>query len=124
MLAIPATIRRKKSHRWRTRWLSRRSQTHNRPLKTRLVTKLRGARERIRETQGNVRAQVLRRAPPGIELVVAAKRLHRRSRKGHRRSLREIARELQGHAVLGILRQVDDRGAVALSARRWNWTRN
>src|SRR5215475_13848403 len=28
MLAIPATIRRKKSHRWRTRWLSRRSQTH------------------------------------------------------------------------------------------------
>src|SRR5262245_36340171 len=25
-------IRRKKSHSWRTRWLSRRSQTHNRPL--------------------------------------------------------------------------------------------
>src|SRR5262245_24635111 len=31
MLAIPATMRRKKSHRWRTRWLSRRSQTPNRP---------------------------------------------------------------------------------------------
>jgi len=29
------------------------------------------------------------------ELVLAAKRLHRRSPKGHRRSLREIARELQ-----------------------------
>jgi hypothetical protein len=26
------TIHRKKSHGWRTRWLSRRSQTHNRPL--------------------------------------------------------------------------------------------
>jgi len=29
------------------------------------------------------------------ELVLAAKRLHRRSPKGHRKSLREIARELQ-----------------------------
>src|SRR5262245_22405829 len=118
MLAIPATIRRKKSHRWRTRWLSRRSQTHNRPLKTRLVTKLRGARERIRETQGKCegRKSYAERHP---ELVVAEKRLHWRSR-----SLREIARELQGHAVLGILPQVDDRGAVALSTRRWNWTRN
>jgi hypothetical protein len=91
MLAIPATIRRKKSHRWRTRWLSRRSQTHNRPLKTRLVTKLRGARERIRETQGKCegRKSYAERHP---ELVAAAKRLHRRSRKGHRRSQR---RELQ-----------------------------
>jgi hypothetical protein len=62
--------------------------------KTRLVTKLRGARERIRETQGKCegRKSYAERHP---ELVVAAKRLHRRSRKGHRRSLREIARELQ-----------------------------
>jgi hypothetical protein len=52
--------------------------------KTRLVTKLRGARERIRETE---------RDPA---LVLAAKRLHRRSLKGHRRSLRDIARELRG----------------------------
>jgi hypothetical protein len=36
--------------------------------------------------------QVLRRARPGV--VLAAKRLHWRSPKGHRRLLREIAREL------------------------------
>jgi DNA invertase Pin-like site-specific DNA recombinase len=61
--------------------------------KTRLVTKLRGARERIRETQGKCegRKSYAERDP---ELVLAAKRLHRRSPKGHRRSLREIAREL------------------------------
>jgi len=62
--------------------------------KTRLVTKLRGARERIRETQGKCegRKSYAERDP---QLVLAAKRLHRRSPKGHRRSLREIARELQ-----------------------------
>jgi DNA invertase Pin-like site-specific DNA recombinase len=62
--------------------------------KTRLVTKLRGARERIRETQGKCegRKSCAERDPA---LVLAAKRLHRRSPKGHRRSsLREIAREL------------------------------
>src|SRR5262245_16363126 len=61
--------------------------------KTRLVTKLRGARERIRETRGKCegRKSYAERDP---ELVLAAKRLHRRSPKGHRRSLREIAREL------------------------------
>src|SRR5215471_10413453 len=60
--------------------------------KTRLVTKLRGARERIRETQGKCegRKSYAERDP---QLVLAAKRLHRRSPKGHRRSLREIARE-------------------------------
>jgi DNA invertase Pin-like site-specific DNA recombinase len=62
--------------------------------KTRLVTKLRGARERVRETRGKCegRKSYAERDP---ELVLAAKRLHRRSPKGHRRSLREIARELQ-----------------------------
>jgi DNA invertase Pin-like site-specific DNA recombinase len=62
--------------------------------KTRLVMKLRSARERIRETQGKCegRKSYAEREP---ELVLAAKRLHRRSPKGHRRSLREIARELQ-----------------------------
>jgi DNA invertase Pin-like site-specific DNA recombinase len=62
--------------------------------KTRLVTKLRGARERIRETSGKCegRKSFAERDP---ELVVAAKRLHRRPPKGHRRSLRDIARELQ-----------------------------
>jgi DNA invertase Pin-like site-specific DNA recombinase len=67
--------------------------------KTRLVMKLRSARERIRETQGKCegRKSYAEREP---ELVLAAKRLHRRSPKGHRRSLREIARELQamGHS--------------------------
>jgi hypothetical protein len=62
--------------------------------KTRLVTKLRGARERLREANGKCegRKSFAEREP---ELVLAAKRLHRRSPKGHRRSLREIARELQ-----------------------------
>jgi hypothetical protein len=61
--------------------------------KTRLVTKLRGARERIRETQGKCegRKSYAERDPA---LVLAAKRLHRRLPKGHRRSLREIAHEL------------------------------
>jgi DNA invertase Pin-like site-specific DNA recombinase len=65
--------------------------------KTRLVTKLRGARERIREASGKCegRKSYAERDPA---LVLAAKRLHRRSPKGHRRSLRGIAREL---AVMG-----------------------
>jgi DNA invertase Pin-like site-specific DNA recombinase len=62
--------------------------------KSRLVMKLRGARERIREARGKCegRKSYAERDP---ELVLAAKRLHRRSPKGYRRSLREIARELQ-----------------------------
>jgi hypothetical protein len=62
--------------------------------KTRLVTKLRGARERIREATGKCegRKSYAERDP---ELVLAAKRLHRRSPKGRRRSLRAIAHELQ-----------------------------
>jgi hypothetical protein len=61
--------------------------------KTRLLTKLRGARERVREARGRCegRKAYAEREP---ELVLAAKRLHRRSPKGHRRSLREIATEL------------------------------
>jgi DNA invertase Pin-like site-specific DNA recombinase len=61
--------------------------------KTRLVTKLRGARERIRAAQGKCegRKSYAESAP---ELVLAAKRLHRRSPKGHRKSLRGIAGEL------------------------------
>jgi hypothetical protein len=60
---------------------------------SRLVTKLRGPRERIRAAAGKCegRKSYAERDP---ELVLAAKRLHRRSPKGHRRSLREIAREL------------------------------
>jgi DNA invertase Pin-like site-specific DNA recombinase len=61
--------------------------------KARLVGKLRGARERVRETKGKCegRKSYLERDP---ELVRQAKRLHRKSPKGHRRSLREVAREL------------------------------
>jgi DNA invertase Pin-like site-specific DNA recombinase len=61
--------------------------------KTRLVTKLRVARERVREAQGKCegRKSYAESAP---ELVQAAKRLHRRSPKGQRRSLRAIAAEL------------------------------
>jgi DNA invertase Pin-like site-specific DNA recombinase len=57
--------------------------------KTRLVTKLRGARERVREVKGKCegRKSYAERSP---ELVLAAKRLHRRSPKGHRRSLRQM----------------------------------
>jgi DNA invertase Pin-like site-specific DNA recombinase len=63
--------------------------------KARLVTKLRGARERIRATGGKCegRKSYAERDP---ELVAAAKRLHRRAPKGGRRSLRQIARELAG----------------------------
>jgi hypothetical protein len=72
--------------------------------KTRLVTKLRGARERIREASGKCegRKSYAERDPA---LVLAAKRLHRRSSKGHRRSLRGIAREL---TVMGY---TNERGA-------------
>jgi DNA invertase Pin-like site-specific DNA recombinase len=61
--------------------------------KTRLVTKLRVARERVRDARGKCegRKSYAESAP---ELVLAAKRLHRRSPKGHRKSLRDIAREL------------------------------
>jgi DNA invertase Pin-like site-specific DNA recombinase len=61
--------------------------------KTRLVAKLRGARDRIRAAGRKCegRKSYAESAP---ELVRAAKRLFRRSRKGHRRSLRDIAREL------------------------------
>jgi hypothetical protein len=64
--------------------------------KTRLVTELRGARERLREANGKCEGRKsFAGRDPG--LVLAAKRLHRRSPKGHWRSLREIAREL--HAM-------------------------
>jgi hypothetical protein len=61
------------------------------------VAKLRGARERVRATEGKCegRKSYVERDP---ELEAQAKRLHRRSPKGHRRSLREIACEL---AALG-----------------------
>jgi hypothetical protein len=61
--------------------------------KARTVAKLRAAHERVRESIGKCegRKSYLERDP---ELVRQAKRLHRRSPKGHRTSLREVAREL------------------------------
>ena len=59
--------------------------------KARLVLKLRVLVSAFGRPKGNARAASPTQDP---ELVRAAKGLHRRSPKGHRRSLREIAREL------------------------------
>ncbi|WEJ09297.1 recombinase family protein [Sinorhizobium prairiense] len=66
--------------------------------KSRLVAKLRAARERKRATGAKVegRKSHAERTP---HLVALARRLHRKDRKGNRLSLREIAAELatRGH---------------------------
>ncbi len=73
--------------------------------KARLVAKLRVARERKRATSGKCEG---RKAWGELkpELVREAKRLRRRSPKGHQRSLRDVAAEL---AKLGFL---NERGAA------------
>jgi hypothetical protein len=72
----------------------------------------------VREATGKCegRKSYAERSP---DLVQAAKRLHRRSPRGHRRSLREIASELaimgytqEWRAVLGLVRQVDGGGEL------------
>jgi DNA invertase Pin-like site-specific DNA recombinase len=63
--------------------------------KARLVAKLRTARERKRKTAGKCEGRKSW-AEINPELVRQAKRLRRRSPKGHQRSLRDIARELEG----------------------------
>jgi DNA invertase Pin-like site-specific DNA recombinase len=72
--------------------------------KSRLVAKLRGARERKRATSGKCEGRKSW-AEINPELVREAKRLRRRSPKGHQRSLREVAAEL---AKMGF---VNERGA-------------
>jgi DNA invertase Pin-like site-specific DNA recombinase len=73
--------------------------------KARLVAKLRVARERKRTAAGKCEGRkVWREVKP--DLVREAKRLRRRSPKGHQRSLRDVAAEL---AKLGF---VNERGAV------------
>jgi DNA invertase Pin-like site-specific DNA recombinase len=69
--------------------------------KARLVAKLRAARERKRTASGKWEG---RKAWAEInpELVRQAKRLRRRSPKGHQRSLRDVASEL---AKLGFLNE-------------------
>ena len=73
--------------------------------KARLVAKLKAARERRRATVGKCEG---RKSWSEINpnLVREAKRLRRRLPKGHRRSLREVAKEL---AKLGYQ---NERGAI------------
>jgi DNA invertase Pin-like site-specific DNA recombinase len=61
--------------------------------KARLVAKLRAARERRRATAGKCEGRK-NHAEINPDLVREAKRLRRRSPKGHQRSLRDIAAEL------------------------------
>jgi DNA invertase Pin-like site-specific DNA recombinase len=73
--------------------------------KARLVAKLKAARDRKRAAAGNCEGRK-RWAEINPELVREAKRLRRRSPKGHQRSLRDVAAEL---AKLGF---VNERGGV------------
>lgn len=68
--------------------------------KARVVAKLRAARERKRQEAGRCEGRKPY-AETHPEAVAEAKRLHRRSPKGHRRSLREIAAELARLGHLG-----------------------
>ena len=61
--------------------------------KARLVAKLRAARERKRADAGKCEGRKSH-AELNPELVLEAKRLRRRSPKGHQRSLRDVAAEL------------------------------
>jgi hypothetical protein len=72
--------------------------------KARLVAKLKAARERTRAAKGKCEGRKSW-AEINPELVREAKRLRRRSPKGHQRSLRDVAAEL---AKLGFL---NERGA-------------
>ncbi len=69
--------------------------------KTRLVAKLRAARDRKRQVVGKCEGRK-NWAEINPELVREAKRLRRRSPKGHQRSLRDVAAEL---AKLGFVNQ-------------------
>jgi hypothetical protein len=73
------------------------------------VAKLRTARERKRKTAGKCEGRKSW-AEINPELVRQAKRLRRRSPKGHQRSLRDIARELEG---LGYVNQRGKRFSAA-----------
>ena len=73
--------------------------------KARLVSKLKAARERKRAASGKCEGRKSW-AEVNPELVREAKRLRRRSPKGHQRSLRDVAAEL---AKLGYL---NERGAT------------
>ena len=73
--------------------------------KARLVAKLKAARQRKRKAVGKVEGRKSW-AEINPDLVAAARRLRRRSPKGHQRSLRDVAEEL---AKLGF---VNERGKM------------
>jgi DNA invertase Pin-like site-specific DNA recombinase len=79
--------------------------------KARLVGKLKAARERKRAASPNHKCEGRKRwAEINPKLVLEAKRLRRRSPKGHQRSLREVAAEL---AKLGFM---NERGVMFSAA--------
>jgi DNA invertase Pin-like site-specific DNA recombinase len=80
--------------------------------KARLVGKLRKARERKRAANGKCEGRKSH-AELNPDLVAEAKRLRRRSPKGHRRSLREVSAEL---ARLGYL-NVNGKPFAAMSIK-------
>lgn len=80
--------------------------------KARLVSKLRKARDRKRATNGKCEGRKSH-AELNPNLIVEAKRLRRRSPKGHRRSLRDVAAEL---ARLGYL-NVNGKPFAAMSIK-------
>jgi hypothetical protein len=88
--------------------------------KTRLVTKLRGARDRIREASGKCEGRKSY-AEHDPELVLATPALAQRAPKITQGDCTRVDGDglLQQarRAVLGVMRQVDGGGAVALSAR-------
>jgi hypothetical protein len=92
-------------------------QARSRNTKKPLVAKLRAARERKRQAIGKCEGRK-NWAEINPELVREAKRLRRRSPKGHQRSLRDVAAELAKlgfvnqsawRRVVGILDRVDSR---------------
>jgi DNA invertase Pin-like site-specific DNA recombinase len=85
--------------------------------KTRLVAKLRAARERKRQAFGKCEGRK-NWSEVSPELVSAAKRLRRRSPEGHQRSLRNVAAEL------GKLGFVNERGAMFSASSIASMVRN
>ena len=96
--------------------------------KARLVAKLKAARDRKRAAVGKCEGRKSW-AEINPELVREAKRLRRRSPKGHQRSLRDVAAELaklgfvneRGAPVLGVLDRLHARRTVRFAgyANRW-----
>ena len=84
--------------------------------KARLVAKLKAARDRKRAETGKCEGRKSwRETRP--ELVSAAKRLRRRSPKGHRRSLREVAAESARIGFVNERRRIFSAASIASMIR-------